>query len=407
MLQLAMKAQLPLLHITTDDILNVEDVLSFIAGKQAKIISLPEVLPKGKADLPLEEGALYYTSSDCKSMPTLYRACVDKEATIVFVNTDKSVLQFNGGTLFPPLEMVRNFLKDSLGKTEEEADILLPTYGGLTLKDVAEVSKLTMTRDEDLTVRGVNETRRGYIGKLAGIEQVDTNVSFYVCPPSLSTWLGKNKDFFVHPTHPSLVPRGLLMDGPPATGKTLASKHIAAALGVPLYRLDIGGMMAKYVGESETNFLAALAQIDQVSPCVALFDEIEKVFQSSGDSGVTARLMSQFLWWLQEHKTRVFSVMTSNDLKKIPEELYRPGRIDSVMKFLGLESTNEGIKFALDAFDVLAKELGHPVTKNDQQRIRIRVETLFDGSPVPQGRITQLVLDLTKTILIEGKGIAK
>lgn len=80
--------------------------------------------------------------------------------------------------------------------------------------DANNIRGLTMTRDESLTVRGVNETRRGY-NKLQGITQVDTALSYYLEPSYLSAWLGTNAKFFTEPVHPSLVPRGLLFDGPP------------------------------------------------------------------------------------------------------------------------------------------------------------------------------------------------
>lgn len=191
--------------------------------------------------------------------------------------------------------MVLQFLKEISENPEE----LLPAFGGLTLKDVGEVAKMTMTRDDSLTPRGVNETRRGY-NNLRGITQVDTAMPYYLCPSYLDEWLGVNAKFFTDPVHASLKPRGLLFDGPPGTGKTLASKYIAAMFGVPLYRLDLGAMMGKYVGESENNLNAALSEVDQVEPCVIIFDEVEKVFQSQGDSGVTTRLLSQLLWWLQK-----------------------------------------------------------------------------------------------------------
>ena len=68
------------------------------------------------------------------------------------------------------------------------------------------------------------------------------------------------------------VPRGLLFDGPPGTGKTLAAKYIASEFGVPLYRLDLGSMMGKFVGDSENALNAALSQIAQVSPCITILD---------------------------------------------------------------------------------------------------------------------------------------
>lgn len=93
------------------------------------------------------------------------------------------------------------------------------------------------------------------------------------------------------------------------TGKTLASKFIASEFGVPLYRLDLGAMMGKYVGESEASLNAALTQIDQVEPCVVILDEVEKIFQSQGDSGVTSRLLSQLLWWLPKWIDQKFFIM--------------------------------------------------------------------------------------------------
>ena len=42
------------------------------------------------------------------------------------------------------------------------------------------------------------------------------------------------------------------------------------------------------------------------------------------------------LWWLAEHKSRVLTIMTTNNDKILPKELYREGRIDEVMTFLGV-----------------------------------------------------------------------
>lgn len=396
MLNLAIKAGLPLLYVRTDDIINVEEVLSFIAGEPVKPISVPETIAK-VSELKVPTGRVFYTSSECKSLAKLYLHCVEHEKTIIFINTEKSVLQFDGGALFPPKELVANFLKDVVDESDVEA--LLPCFGGLTLKDVGEIAKMTMTRDQSLTPRGVNDTRRAYMGKLRGIQQVDTDLSYYLCPSYLKDWISTNRPFFVKSVHESLVPRGLLFDGPPGTGKTLAAKYIASNFGIPLYRLDLGAMMGKYVGESETNLTSALTQIDQVEPCVVVFDEVEKIFQSTSDSGVTSRLLSQLLWWLQEHKTKVFSVMTTNNVKKIPEELHREGRIDQTMMFLGLESFKEGYDFAQGAAEALAKEVGLTLEADHFKSLQKSIKTLFsDNQAVPQARIAKEVNDMIRAI---------
>jgi hypothetical protein len=395
LLPLALEAGLPLIHVRTDDVLNVEDVLNFIVKATFKPLQIPMEINK-VAELKVPEGQYFYTSNECKSLKKLYLWCVDNEKTIVFVNTEKSKLHFDGGQLVPPKELVLKMLSE----VSNNANELLPSFGGMTLKDVCEVAKLTMTRDSSLTVRGVNETRRGY--NLKGITPVDTNISYYAKPSYLANWLDSNTKFFMNPIHPSLTPRGLLFDGPPGTGKTLAAKYIASSFGIPLYHLDIGALKGKYVGESEGNLLAALAQVDEVEPCVVILDEIEKVFQTFGDSGVSSSLLSQLLWWLQEHKTKVFTVMTTNDVSKIPVELYREGRVDATMEFLGIETYAEGLEFANGAFNVMCTEVEHPELINDKKSVAHlskRIKSLYgDNMPVPQSRLTQETYNVIKEL---------
>ncbi|MEQ1598722.1 MAG: ATP-binding protein [Methylotenera sp.] len=154
----------------------------------------------------------------------------------------------------------------------DNPETFLPAFAGLTLKDVGEMAQLTMTRDEAISSRGVNETRRGY-SNLKGIQQVDTgNIGYYMCPSYLEEWMKLNTKFYKQGNHKALVPRGLLFTGPPGTGKTLAAKYIASEFGVPLYRLDLGSMMGKFVGDSENALNAALSQIAQVSPACVILD---------------------------------------------------------------------------------------------------------------------------------------
>ena len=116
-----------------------------------------------------------------------------------------------------------------------------------------------------------------------------------------------------------LRPRGLLFDGKPGTGKTAGSKWIAEQFGVPLYRMDIGGTKGRYVGDSETALLSHLSGSTTQAPAVCLIDEIEKVFVDQHDGGTTTSMLSQLLWWLAEHKSRVLTIMTTNDGWQAPE----------------------------------------------------------------------------------------
>ena len=65
-----------------------------------------------------------------------------------------------------------------------------------------------------------------------------------------------------------------LFSGPSGTGKTFASEVIANALGWSLYRVDLGLLVSKYIGETEKN-LNALFDAAHAKPIVLLFDEAD------------------------------------------------------------------------------------------------------------------------------------
>ena len=94
---------------------------------------------------------------------------------------------------------------------------------------------------------------------------------------------------------------------------------------------------------------------------IVIIDEVEKLFHGgTDDSGVTSRMLSSILWWLQEHKSKVLTVMTTNKEADIPPELYRPGRIDREIKFTNLNGKDEIVGFALPLVQKLVEEVGIP-----------------------------------------------
>jgi ATP-dependent 26S proteasome regulatory subunit len=131
------------------------------------------------------------------------------------------------------------------------------------------------------------------------------------------------------------TPKGLLLVGVPGTGKSLTAKAIASMWHRPLLRFDIGKVFDKYVGESESKIRRCLAIAEAVAPCVLWIDEVEKGMAGSGggsDSGgheVTKRVFGTLLTWLSDKEADVFVVATANNVRSIPDELYRPGRIDA------------------------------------------------------------------------------
>ena len=123
-------------------------------------------------------------------------------------------------------------------------------------------------------------------------------------------------------------PKGMIVAGVPGSGKSMMAKYIAHEMGLTLLRFDIGNVGGGLVGESEKNMDDALNLIDTLTPCVLWVDEIEKAISINDNSHeTTMTTFGKFLTWIQERAT-CFIFATSNDISKMPSELFRSGRFD-------------------------------------------------------------------------------
>ena len=135
--------------------------------------------------------------------------------------------------------------------------------------------------------------------------------------------------------------RGVLLLGPPGSGKSQFARALGAETGRPTLVLDVGALLGSLVGQSESNLRQALRQVDAMAPCVVMVDEVEKALAGasgpSGDSGVAARIFAGLLTWLNDHESDAFVVCTSNDVSRLPPEFARSERFDATF-FLDLPS---------------------------------------------------------------------
>lgn len=323
MLATAVKAGLSLITVQTDDLLNANAVITTATG----LSTLP--LPK---QLPLTVGKHLYLCDDQERLtPALYHACQANDRQVVFLNCKPMNLAFDAGPLIPPSALVLKKATEMAGKGAEE---LMPLLKSMSLKRVDEVLKITAAKFGDLTPKHVRYIRSMLGESLAGLYPLETPTEYYEPTPELADWVKTQAPYILNPATPGfMVPRGIMFAGKPGVGKTMGAKYIAKTLGLPLYRLDIATTLNRYIGESESRIAASLQQLDKEEPCVVLFDEVEKIFgKGDKDNPVIERMLSQILWWLQDHTSRVLTVMTTNDLQALPPELYREGRLDLVLE---------------------------------------------------------------------------
>ena len=136
---------------------------------------------------------------------------------------------------------------------------------------------------------------------------------------SALAWTAKGRAFGLVP------PKGVLCAGIWGTGKSLTTKALGHAWGLPVVGLEMGRLRSSGVGESEANVYRALKVIESVAPCIVWIDEAEKSLSggaSSGasDAGTTSRTIGILSTWLQETTAPVCFVMTANTLKTLPVE---------------------------------------------------------------------------------------
>jgi SpoVK/Ycf46/Vps4 family AAA+-type ATPase len=164
----------------------------------------------------------------------------------------------------------------------------------------------------------------------------------------LKGWMMKRAKVFKQPEKAAQfglpIPKGVLMLGPPGTGKSLGARVVANTFRLPLIRVDMGAIFGGIVGQSEANSRDVIRRLEAMSPCVGWLDEIEKGFAGSGggqlDSGVGARVLGTFLTWMQEKTAQVFIYATANNVAALPPELLRKGRFDE-MFFVDLPTKAE------------------------------------------------------------------
>ena len=73
------------------------------------------------------------------------------------------------------------------------------------------------------------------------------------------------------------LPDRVLFSGPPGTGKTMAAEVIAHELQLDLYKVDLSGVVSKYIDETEKN-LSKIFHEAKTSNTILFFDEADALF---------------------------------------------------------------------------------------------------------------------------------
>ena len=131
------------------------------------------------------------------------------------------------------------------------------------------------------------------------------------------------------------MPKGILLVGPPGTGKTMLAKAVAGESNVPFFSISGSEFVEMFVGMGASKVRELFSQAKEKSPCIVFIDEIDAIGQKRsggayGGNDEREQTLNQLLTEMDgfEGNNGVIILAATNRPESLDPALTRPGRFD-------------------------------------------------------------------------------